>query len=95
MLVDLTVSYTGPEEGDPWVDLTASFVGTDSRLYAHSDCRAVVPRSAMDVPTLLPGGTASFQWCMDVPPAAIDGRQFFVEELFSFTNDGRVYWAIR
>ncbi len=94
VLVDLTVTYAGAGEGDPWVDLTSSFVGTDARLYANSACTSVTPRPAVDVPTLLSGGTASFQWCMDVPPAAIDGGQLFVEEMFSFTNEGRVYWHI-
>jgi hypothetical protein len=94
VLVELTVTYNGDEEGDPWVDLSTDFVGTDARKYDTSSCMAVVPQEASDVPTLLLGGTASYQECMDVPPTAVDGGRVQVSETFSFDDDGSAVWAI-
>ncbi|OMQ16428.1 hypothetical protein A7K94_0202560 [Modestobacter sp. VKM Ac-2676] len=94
VLVDLTVTYNGSDEGDPWLDLSTEFVGTDARKYDTSSCMAVVPNEASDVPTLLAGGTASYQVCMDLPPTAIDGGQVEVSESFSF-DDVSVAWAIQ
>ncbi len=31
VLVDVSVVYNGDEEGDPWIDLTHAFQGTDAR----------------------------------------------------------------
>lgn len=93
VLVGLTVTYDGAEEGDPWLDLSTEFVGTDARMYDSSSCSAVVPNEASDVPTLLAGGTASYQVCMDVPPTAIDGGQVKVSDSFSF-EDVSATWAI-
>jgi hypothetical protein len=92
VLVGLTVTYNGAEEGDPWVDLTTEFVGTDARKYDTSSCMAVIPDEAMNVPTLLAGGTASYQVCMDVPPAAVAGGQVEVSESFSW-DDTSLVWA--
>jgi hypothetical protein len=94
VLVGLTVTYNGADEGDPWVDLSTDFIGTDARKYDTSSCFAVIPNEASDVPTLLAGGTASFQVCMDVPPTAIEGGQVQVSESFSFEDDS-VVWAIQ
>lgn len=94
VLVGLTVTYNGADEGDPWLDLSTEFVGTDARKYDTSSCMAVIPNEASDVPTLLAGGTASYQVCMDVPPTAVEGGQVEVSETFSF-DDASVTWAIQ
>ncbi|MCZ2804884.1 DUF4190 domain-containing protein [Modestobacter sp. VKM Ac-2983] len=94
VLVGLTVTYNGADEGDPWLDLTTEFVGTDARKYDTSSCFAVIPNEATEVPTLLSAGTASYQVCMDVPPTAIEGGQVEVSESFSFEDDSLV-WAIQ
>lgn len=94
VLVALTVTYSGAEEGDPWVDLSTEFIGTDARKYDTSSCSAVVPNEVSDVPTLLTGGTASYQVCMDVPPTAIDGGRVEVSASFSF-DDVSAVWAIQ
>jgi hypothetical protein len=93
VIVELTVTYNGRQEGDPWLDLSPEFVGTDSRKYDSTTCTAVVPHEASDVPTLLPGGDASYQECMDVPAAAVAGGRVEVSESFSFDDDSAV-WAI-
>jgi hypothetical protein len=93
VLVQLTATYLGDEEGTPGFDLTAVFHGNDARQYSDHDCGAVAPDSAMDAPTLNKGGTDTFQVCMDVPPAAIDRGQLSVEPLISFDSSERVYFA--
>lgn len=95
VLVQLIVTYVGAEEGTPWIDLSPTFVGADARQYDAHACGAVVDQSAMAVPTLENGGIASYQVCMDVPTAAIEGGKIFVEQTMSFNNKSRVYWAIR
>ena len=94
VLVGLTVTYNGTDEGDPWLDLTTEFIGTDARKYDTSSCSAVTPSEVSDVPTLLAGGTASYQVCMDVPPTAIEGGRVEVSESFSF-DDVSAVWAIQ
>ncbi|SFF80019.1 DUF4190 domain-containing protein [Blastococcus tunisiensis] len=93
VITQLTVTYVGAEEGMPAFDLTAVFHGTDSRQYSDSECSAVLPDDAMDAPTLNSGGSDTFQFCMDVPPAAIQGGQLSIEPTLSFTDE-RVYYAI-
>jgi hypothetical protein len=95
VLVQLSVTYIGAKEGNPWIDLSETFVGTDARQYDASDCGAVVDQGAMDVPTLEKGGKASYQLCMDVPTTAIQGGKIFLEKSISFNHKSRVYWAIR
>lgn len=94
VLVGVTVTYNGAGEGDPWLDLSTEFIGTDARKYDTSSCSAVIPNEVSDVPTLLAGGTASYQVCMDVPPTAIEGGRVEVSESFSF-DDVSAVWAIQ
>ena len=92
VLVDLAVVYNGSEEGDPWVDLTTEFAGSDARQYSTSTCTAVAPNPAHEVPTLTNGGAGNFSVCFDVPAEAVTDAKILVESLFSFQDD-RVYWA--
>jgi hypothetical protein len=96
VIVEATTRYVGTTEGNPYWDLSYVFNGTDARQYADTECSAVLPNDALDAPTLNPGGSASFQVCMDVPPGAIEGGVLFLEPLASFgpTTD-RIYFAIR
>jgi len=94
MLVDITATYTGGTEGHPGFELSAVYNGTDARQYSDTDCGQVTPNPSLDAPRLNPGGTASFQFCMDVPPLAIDGGVLFVEPRYSSPSD-RVYYAAR
>lgn len=91
VLVSLAVTYTGDEEGDPWLDLQVELAGSDSRIYDSSSCMAVTPNSAMDLPTLTNGGEGEFDVCFDVPEDALQDPIVFVEESMSF-DDTRVAW---
>ncbi|WP_146068505.1 MULTISPECIES: hypothetical protein [unclassified Arthrobacter] len=86
VLITLDVVYTGTEEGNPWIDLTTKFVGSDSRQYGESTCMASLDLPAFDVPTLENGGTGQFEVCMDVPAAAIPGKRVLVEDNTSFAG---------
>lgn len=94
VLVQLTATYTGDTEGMPGFDLTAVFHGSDARQYSDTECMAVLPDDAMDAPTLNPGGTDTFQFCMDVPPAAIAGGELSLEPTVSFDSEDRVFYAL-
>ncbi|TFV64548.1 DUF4190 domain-containing protein [Geodermatophilus sp. DF01-2] len=95
VLTQLTATYTGTGEGAPGWDLTAVFHGTDARQYSDADCMALLADDAMDAPTLNPGGTDTFQFCMDVPPAAVQGGQLSIEPTLSFDSSERVFYAIQ
>lgn len=92
--VQLDVTYVGTEEGDPWLDLSPTFVGSDARQYSATACMATTEMPSFDVPTLENSGSGTYQECFDVPADAIDGGKIFVES-DSFGDEGRVYWAIR
>jgi hypothetical protein len=94
VMAQLTVTYQGTDEGFPGMDLTAVLHGTDNRQYSDSECMAVLPDDALDAPTLNPGGTDTFQFCMDVPPAAVSGGQLSVEPTISWDSDARVFFAL-
>jgi hypothetical protein len=95
VVVQVTATYTGAEDGMPGWELSAIFHGSDARQYSDTDCGAVLPDDAMDSPTLNTGGTDTFQFCMDVPPTAIPGGQLSIEPLISFDHGGRVFFAIQ
>lgn len=94
VLADVSVVYTGAEEGDAWLDLSHVFMGTDARQYDASACGAVTPAPVMEAPTLNNGGAADYQVCFDVPAEAMDGGRIFVEESFSW-DESRAYWAVQ
>ena len=95
LLVDISVTYAGDGEGDPWIDLSPTFVGSDARQYDAGSCGASLDNGAMQVPTLEKGGRATYQVCMDVPPGAVGGGKIFVHERSSFNSQARVYWSVR
>jgi len=95
VLVDLAVTYAGAKEGNPWIDLSPTFVGTDARQYDASACGASLDNGAMNVPTLEKGGQANYQVCMDVPTGAIEGGKIFVQKSFSTNSKSRIYWGLR
>lgn len=94
VLAQLTVTYNGAEEGFPGMDLTAIFHGSDARQYSDSECSAVTPDDAMNAPTLNPGGTDTFEFCMDVAPDGIPGGRLSIEPTFSWDTDERVFFTI-
>jgi len=92
VLITLDVVYNGSEEGDPWLDLTPAFVGSDSRQYDESTCTAALDLEGTAVPTLENGGAAQYEVCMDVPATALPGQRVLVEETFALTAPTEASW---
>jgi hypothetical protein len=95
VILQLSATYLGADEGTPGWDLAAVFHGSDARQYTDSDCSAVLPDDAMEAPTLNTGGSDTFQFCLDVPPAAIEGGQLSIEPTMTFESDAAVFYAFR
>ena len=95
VVTQLTVTYTGTEEGMPGWDLSAVFHGSDARQYSDAECMAVLADDALDAPTLNPGGTDTFQLCIDVPAEAIAGGQLSVEPTVRCDGDETGIYAAR
>lgn len=94
VLVSVDATYEGDAEGDAWLDLELGLQGADARQYASYDCSAVVEPSFTEEPTVTNGGSVSGKVCFDVPAEALEGDwTVFVEDLFSFTGDGKAHWA--
>jgi len=79
VVVDISVKYVGAKEGDPWIDLSTKFVGSDARQYSTSTCMAVLEKPCMSVPTLHNGAIADYQVCLNVPAEAVADGKVFVE----------------
>jgi hypothetical protein len=94
VLVDLSVEYTGPEEGDPWLDLSVKLSGADARQYDAQNCRAVLEKAVVLVPTLENGGQGDYQVCMDIPAEAASDAELFVQPRRSLKGESRVYWSV-
>lgn len=94
VLVDLSVVYNGDEEGDAWLDLSPELIGSDARIYNSSTSTAVVPKSAMDLPTLTNGGKGTYQVVFDVPAEALTDAKVRVTESLSFSDDAGL-WATK
>lgn len=91
VLVDLSIVYNGVEEGDAWIDLSPELVGADARIYSTTSATAVVPKPAMDVPTLTKGGKGSYQVVFDVPAEAITDAKIRVTETISFDDESGLW----
>jgi hypothetical protein len=94
VVASLTVTYEGAREGMPAAALHAVYLGSDNVLYTDYQCSQVMPQGSMSLPPLSKGGTASYQVCMDVPPAAITAGRFFVEPAGA-SGDDRVFWSLQ
>ncbi|MCC9178378.1 DUF4352 domain-containing protein [Arthrobacter sp. zg-Y750] len=92
VLVDLAVEYSGDSEGNPWIDLSTKFIGSDARQYDSTTCMATLPNPAYNVPTLEKGGAGTFQICMDVPAEALSDAKIFVQPTFTLSDNDRAYW---
>lgn len=91
MLVDLTVVYEGDLQGNPWVELPVAFVGNDAVSYDSTSCFADLPVDGWDIDALNPGGSGSYQVCMDVPAEAVAGGSVGVGSLYDLES-GTAFW---
>ncbi|WP_432521890.1 DUF4190 domain-containing protein [Kineococcus sp. SYSU DK006] len=74
LLVELDVRFVGDGgrggSGDLYEDLYGYLLGADGEEYWATDCLVQLPADPRDMADLAPGGSATFQMCFEVPPAA-------------------------
>jgi hypothetical protein len=89
-----TVTYTGSDEGTPWIELATAVMGADGVQYEHNKCSAVVKNGLMTTMRVLnPGGTFSFATCYDAPPKALAGATAVRAGTLNRTD--RVDWSTK
>ncbi|MBK5221568.1 MAG: hypothetical protein JJE52_01560 [Acidimicrobiia bacterium] len=92
-LVRVRATYTGDNEGTPGTDLSVGYIGADGRVYVDHDCGAVEPSSMSDEPRVVAGGMVEGNFCLRLPAAVLGTGSVFIEPLFSFSGDEKVWWA--
>ncbi|GHD05321.1 hypothetical protein [Zhihengliuella salsuginis] len=92
VLVDLTATYQGAEEGTVWIDLQVELLGADSKVYSTTTCESALKEDSMGQPGLSQGGTTDYQVCFDVPAEAADGATVRVGDLIDFSGDDNAVW---
>jgi hypothetical protein len=89
-----TVTYTGSEEGTPWIELMTAVMGADGVQYEHTKCSAVVKNGLMTTMRVLnPGGKFSFATCYDAPREALAGATAVRAGTLNRTD--RVDWSTK
>lgn len=82
--VPVTVTYTGPETGNPWIDLTIEFVSAAGTTHAQFDTSVVGPEPDItDINDLYPGASATGNVTIAIPVADAAAGRWTVSELFS------------
>lgn len=95
VLVDLSATYRGAEEGTVWIDLNVELLGADAKVYSTSTCESMLTKGDMSQPGLSQGGTTDYQVCFDVPAEAADGATVRVGSLLDFSGDDNAVWEPR
>ncbi|GAB3650376.1 hypothetical protein GCM10027591_07750 [Zhihengliuella somnathii] len=95
VLVDLSATYQGAEEGTVWIDLNVELLGADAKVYSTTTCESVLEADAMSQPSLSKGGSNDFQVCFDVPAEAADGASVRVGGMIDVSGDNHAVWAAR
>lgn len=95
VIVEVNVAYTGDQSGQPWLDLSFAFHGSDGNTFGtgSDDYCGVIPNDLMDVGEMFQGASASGAVCVSVPADQISGGAWIVEETFSFNSD-RTFVAV-
>jgi hypothetical protein len=77
-MLPLTVTYTGPETGTPWLDITVEFIAADGTAHTSSDVLAVGPAPLMNLNDLYTGGSGTGNVLVNVPSENIEGGTWLV-----------------
>lgn len=83
VLVSVAATYTGADEGRPSLDIYVDLVGSDGVTYKDYECSKSTPEDMSDAGNVGPGDTANGTFCLDVPPAALDGASLNISSLSS------------
>lgn len=95
VMVEVTVTYTGDDSGNPWLDLKFDFYGSGGNTFGtgSDDYCGVIPDSLNDHGEMFPDATASGNVCISVPADQIDDGAWIVEDTFSLDPD-RTFVAV-
>lgn len=95
VMVEVTVSYTGDDSGQPWLDLGFQFYGSGGNTFGTGldDYCGVIPNDLSDQGEMFPGASATGNVCVSVPADQIEGGAWIVEESFSL-DDNRTFVSI-
>jgi hypothetical protein len=94
-LVRVAVTYTGSETGNPGFDLNFQAVGAGNVGYTtFEDTCGVTPDDEYSAGELFPDGAAEYNVCWQIDSEDADSLQMYVEPLFSFGDDERVWFSL-
>jgi hypothetical protein len=96
LMAEITVSYTGEEPSDPFVDLGFEFHGADGTAYGsgEDDLCGLLPNDLFEVGEMSTDDSATANICMAVPAEAIDGGAWSVEYLWDLDDTDRTYVVV-
>jgi hypothetical protein len=95
ILVKVSATYTGADQGDPSFALGASFLGSDKRLYSDSDASCVEPSPLSDEPKVTTGGNVSGNLCLLVPKTVVAaGGLIEVKDRMAFDDSAAAWWQV-
>jgi hypothetical protein len=96
IMAEITVSYTGEEPSDPFVDLGFEFHGSDGTAYGsgESDLCGLIPNDLFEVGEMSTDDSATANICMAVPADAIEGGAWSVEYLWDLDDSDRTYVVV-
>jgi hypothetical protein len=96
VMAEVTVTYTGSEPSDPFVDLGFEFLGSDGTTYGsgEDDLCGLLPNDLFEVGELSTDDSATANVCMAVPAEAIDGGVWSVEYLWDLDDSDRTYVVV-
>jgi hypothetical protein len=96
LMAEVTVTYTGEEGSNPFVDLGFEFLGSDGTGYGseEDDLCGLLPEDLFEVGDMATNDTATATTCVAVPAEAIDGGVWSVEYLWDLDDTDRVYVAV-
>lgn len=98
VMATLELTYDGQETGDPFWDLVYKVLGSRGLAYADTDEESQCgsePQGLIDAPEMFPGGTVTGNVCWQMPEDEVDSLVMFLEPLFSFEDDDRVFFALQ
>jgi hypothetical protein len=97
VMVELGVTYTGTESGDPFIELGWSFYGNGGNTYslAEDDQCGLLPDDLVEVGEMFPDASASGNVCVAVPADEIEGGAWILEDFLAVDDADRTFVALQ
>lgn len=96
VMAEITVTYTGEEPSDPFIDLGFEYHGSDGTAYGsgEDDLCGLIPNDLFEVGELSTDDSATANICMAVPADAVEGGTWSIEYLWDLDDTDRVYVVV-